>query len=449
MVRRKIVGLLLVMWGVAGCSGRGAVSAPAPEGGVLEIADSGAPIPPVVPVTNSYRQALLRGTRSESGAPGPDYWVNRVSYQIQADLDPASDRISGVARIIYRNSSPDTLPSIVLNLYQNVFSEGVPRNRFAPITGGMTLRSVAAGGRQLDRVATNRLPILGDVPGATPGYAVEGTLGKIQLPRPLLPGDSAVLEIEWEHQIPPPTAFRTAWEEALGWKVYQVAQWYPQVAMYDDLDGWDATPYLGDGEFYLPFGDFEVAITVPMGYLVGASGDLVNPGEVLTPEAQARLSDVARADSVTRVVTDADITAENSTQRAIGGQLTWRFVANGVRDFAFATSAGYVWDAMRAVIPDGAGGERVVVINALYRPEAPNWAEAANFGRHALDRFSRMLIPYRGSQLTISEGPIYGMEYPMLVFIGRPSVVESLYGVISHETAHQWFPMMVVSDEAA
>lgn len=397
----------------------------------------------------AYVRAVQAGTRSTSGAPGPAYWQNSVSYRIDAELDPAESLIRGWERITYRNNSPSTLSSIVLNLSQNVFAEGVPRNRYVPITGGFTIDRVSAQGQTLSRMSPTRIPVAQDLPAAPAGYAVQGTLGRVKLPRPLEPGDSVLLEIDWRHRIPPAGAFRTGWEDALGSRAFHVAQWYPQVATFDDLRGWDATPYLGDGEFYLEYGDFDVSVTVPAGFLVGSTGTLTNPEEVLTEEARQRLSAAIESDSVTRIVTGADLGAENATQPAVGGQLTWRFVAHNVRDFAFAASAGYVWDVTGAALSSGTGGTRIVPVHAFYRPDAANWQQAARYGQHAIERIDRMLIPYIYPQLTIAEGPVGGMEYPMLVFIGKPSAPESLYRVIAHEIAHQWFPMMVGQDEAA
>ena len=394
-----------------------------------------------VPVPASYRAAVERGTRSETGQPGPQYWQQRVSYRIRASLDPQTRVLRGSERVVLHNRSPAPLPDVYLNLYQNVFSEGVPRNRTAPITGGVTLERVAAGGQPLEVRTPQQLRVTGNAV-VTPGYAVQGTLARLLLPRPVAPGDSVVLEIDWRHTVPPTGAFRTAWEDALGGRVFQVAQWYPQVAVFDDIHGWDATPYLGDGEFYLEYGDFDVALTLPAGWLVGATGELQNPQEVLTPEAQRRLASLP-ADSTVPVVSESDLRAGRIT-RTGPSSLTWRFRASDVRDFAWAASDRYVWDARKAEVEG-----RTIPVHAFYRPGAPGWEQAARYGEHATEFFSRLLIPYIYPQITISEGPIYGMEYPQLVFIARPAKAEDLYSVIAHEVGHEWFPMMVGQNEAA
>ncbi|HEX2191028.1 MAG TPA: M1 family metallopeptidase, partial [Longimicrobiaceae bacterium] len=404
-----------------------------------------------VPVTDAYRDAEQRGTRSPAGAPGERYWQQRVSYRIDAELDPRTALLRGRERIVYRNRSPVPLTTVVLNLYQNIFTANVPRNRRTPDTGGVTLERVAAQGQPLAERTTAQVPVVTPREGAPVGYAVDGTLARLVLPRAVAPGDSAVLEIEWRHTVPPEGAFRTAVEDALGGRVLQVAQWYPQVATFDDVYGWDATPYLGDGEFYLEYGDYDVSLTLPAGWLVGATGTLGNPEQVLTPESQARLAAVASgADSAAQVVGRADLEAGRATQGGANGRVTWRFRADDVRDFAFAASDRYVWEAARATVPgEGGGAARPVLIHSLYRPGAPGWEEGDRYGKHSVEFFSRMVVPYAYPQLTVSEGPIYGMEYPMLVFIARPSDPEDLYTVIAHEVAHQWFPMMVGQNEAA
>ena len=392
-----------------------------------------------VPLPRAFERAVANGTRTLDGRPGPRYWQQRVEYRIDAELDPATARLNGVETIVYHNQSPDTLSTIVFHLYQNVFSEGVQRVRRVPITGGLVVERVAIGGAEARPAGA----------AAQPGrstYTVDGTLMRLALPRPLPPGGRTEIEIAWHFTVPPRGAPRTGHDAN---QVFVVAQWYPQVATYDDLNGWHARPYWSNGEFYLEYGDFDVALTLPEGWLVTASGQLENPDEVLDANVLQRLARVNGSDDIVRVVTQDDVAAGAVTVREPGGQLTWRFAARDVRDFAFAASNRYVWDAARAVLPDaGADGRPDTVrVDALYRADAPNWRNAAAYTRHALGFHARNWHAYIYPRIGAAEGPIGGMEYPMLVFIGAPAQPIDLYAVLSHEVAHQWWSMMVGSNE--
>ncbi|MFL5386866.1 MAG: M1 family metallopeptidase [Longimicrobiaceae bacterium] len=402
-----------------------------------------------IPVSEAFRRGVAAGTRTTTGMPGPRYWQQVVSYTIRAELDPRTTLLHGSERIVYRNRSPDVLRAIVLNLYQNIYSESVPRNRRAPNTGGVALERVVVQGSRLAEQPAAAIGVMRQVERPAAGYAVDGTLARLMLPRPLAPGDSAVLEIDWHHKVPPAPTFRTAWEDALGGRAFVVGQWYPQVAAYDDVNGWDATPYLGDGEFYLEYGTFTVGLTLPAGWIVGATGALTNREQVLSPQTLQRLERSATSDSVVHVVTVADLASGAALTRPASGKQTWWFSAAGVRDFAFAASDRYLWDVARTRVLDEAGLGYVLPVHALYRPGAPGWDRAWRYGQHALVFLSRLLTPYRYPQATIAEGPIAGMEYPMMVFIHRPESAEDLQSVIAHELGHEWFPMLVGSDEAS
>ncbi|HEX5727333.1 MAG TPA: M1 family metallopeptidase, partial [Longimicrobiaceae bacterium] len=399
------------------------------------------------PVPTEFQAAVAAGTRTETGQPGPRYWQQRVRYSIEAEVDPRLPRVTGRERVVYHNRSPAALASVKLNLYQNLFSDRFVSNQSPLNTGGLTLTRVVVQGQPLGEVAAAELQANQREGRTVPGYSVSGTLGTVFLPRPIAPGDSAVFEIDWNFRVPPRSAPRTGFEDALGGRVLQVAQWYPQIAVHDDLVGQDVTPYTGNGEFYLEYGDFDVTLTLPSGWVVGATGTLQNSEQVLPAPVRQRLEAALRTDSVVHVVTREDLDGKRAT---LGGdRLTWRFQARDVRDFAFALSDRYLWDATRAVIPAEGGGTRTVPVHSLYRPGAPGWEQGARYGQHSLVHLSRVIIPYLYPQLTVSEGPIYGMEYPMLIFIGRPDDAEGLYEVIAHEVGHEWFPMMVGQDEAA
>jgi hypothetical protein len=437
MHRASLFAFILPLFGA--CSPSVAVVSPAPEATGPIVADVNDR--PTIPVLASFRRAVANGTRTVAGTPGPGYWQQRVSYDIEAELDPATTVLRGRERITYHNRSPEALTQIALNLYQNVFSEGVPRNRYSPVTGGITLTRVAAAGAELAQRAWSTLD-------EAPGYSVQGTIGWVHLPRPVAPGDSVVLEIGWHFRVPPEGTYRTAWQDAHGGRAFVVAQWYPQIATFDDLRGWDATPYLGDGEFYLEYGDFDVALTVPAGWLVGATGELRNGADVLTDAALERLRTPSDT-GTTSIVSAADLEASMATRTAAGGALTWRFHAENVRDFAFATSDRYVWDVRTAAVVGRDGERRTIPVHALYRPGAANWERAAEFGVHSIEYLSSALAPYPYPRASIAEGSVGGMEYPQMMFIGGRRTVESLYGVIAHEAVHFWFPMLVGSDEAA
>src|SRR5690606_1708062 len=229
-----------------GC-GRGApppAPAPTPDTPVQarEAAHAQPAVTPI-PVPEAFAAAVEAGTRTMTGRPGPRYWQQELSYRIDAELDPRTARLQGQETITYRNHSPDTLPVLVFHLYQNLFREGAPRNRSVPITGGMVIERVAVDGRAAVETA-------GAPPSGTPSYRVAETLMHLRLPQPLPPGGSVEIDIAWSFTVPPQGAPRTG---HIDHRVYNVAQWYPQVAVYDDVEGWHRGPYMGNGEFYLEY----------------------------------------------------------------------------------------------------------------------------------------------------------------------------------------------------
>lgn len=401
-----------------------------------------------VPVPPGFARAVQAGTRTESGRPGPGYWQARVRYDIRAELDPRTARLTGSERIVWHNASPYPVRTMVLNLYQNLFSRELIGDRpFA--TDGTTLTRVAAQGTELRERRGEAAWAAILRPEAAPGYAVWRTSARLRLPRDLAPGDSVVLEIDWRQRVPRRGGPRTGWDDTLGARAFQVSQWYPQVAAYDDVHDWDPTPYLGSGELYTPFGDFDVALTVPTGHLVGATGELQNAEQVLPGPVLQRLRQALASDEVTEVVTEADVAAGRATLPGTSGKVTWRFRARDVRDFAFGTSGRYVWRASRVRIPTPDGPPRDVAIHALHRPGAPGWDVVPGDLRYTMEFYSSAIIPYIYPQITAVEGPVPGMEHPQLIFIGRVDDRNAMRYLVIHEAGHEWFPMMVQQDEAA
>lgn len=394
------------------------------------------PVPYPVIAPPSFERAVERGTRTTMGEPGPNYWTNTADYDIQATLSPGSMMLRGQETVRYQNNSPDTLKQILVHLRQNLHKEGAIRNRPQQITGGVQISEVSVGGQSLLEDA------------APAGYAVSGTVMTIRPPEPIPPGGEAELAFAWSFEVPEAGAPRMGQDG----EVFFLGYWYPQIAVYDDVAGWVADPYMGNGEFYMDYGTYDVAITVPEGWLVSATGTLQNPGEVLSDTVQQRLAEAAGTREVVSIVGEDEREAGTSTADPPSGALTWRFHADRVRDFAFGTSDRYVWDATSAVVGDrdGDGRPDSSMIHAYYRPDAATWERSAAFAQFSIEHLSEMLMPYPYPHMSTVEGLIGGgMEYPMLTLIGGARGERSLFGVTYHEISHMWMPMVVGQNEKA
>lgn len=392
------------------------------------------PVPGAPSESPGFREAVARGTRTRTGQPGPHYWQQYARYDLAARLDPDTRELQGEGTVVYLNRSPDTLATVHFQLHQNLFAPGQVRNRVVPVTGGMRLHRVAAGGVDL---------------AEGPGYQVTGTTMAVRLPAPLQPGDSARFALAWSFRVPPDGGPRGGDDG----EVLFLSYWYPQLAVYDDLSGWHLDPYMGNAEFHMGFADYRVAISVPAGWLIGSTGTLRNPEEVLSARTRERLARAAMGGDPVPVVAESERGAGQATTAGTDGRLVWRFAADGVRDFAFGTSPHYVWDATIASAGDR-DGDRVherSLIHTLYRPSRRAWAwdQAAFYARHSIAFLSQLLWPYPWDQATAVDGPTScsGMEYPMITCIGGSRDTLSLYSVTVHELAHMWFPMQVASDE--
>ena len=393
-----------------------------------------------IPLTNSIRRAFAAGTRDSTGRPGRKYWQLWMDYKIDVRLDPSTSTVTGRQKATIHNRSDSTIRSVALRLDQNIMSATSARLT-APSepTNGIQFTRLVLNGVALDVRDTSRVAIPGSSRRAQALATMlrERTAALIQLPTPIPPRGTGTVEAEWSHTIP-----RVApgirgdrggrWADSL----YQIAYWYPRVMVYDDLraGGWDTEPYLGPSEFYNNFGKYDVSIDVPAGWIVGATGVLQNPGDVLTPAARERLSRVLESDSLRSIVSATERGPGRATRA--GNRLVWRFVADTANDFAWGTAKNFVWDATSATIP----GRGRVPIHILYLPgHATQYAPVGPISRHALEFYSRLLTPYAFPQLTLVDGPEGGMEYPMFLMSGA--------GAADHEVAHQWWPMMVGVNE--
>ena len=389
-----------------------------------------------------WKEAVRRGTRSDSGLPGPRHWVQGARYDMQAVIDPARRSLRGAGTLRYRNRSPDTLSTVALTLSQNLFRSGAPHNEAVPYTGGIILDTLCIA--RLAGAPSSRLCAAGAARAVTADLRVEHTVAWLTLPAPLAPGDSLDVRAQWHFTVPDETAPRMGSDG----QVTMIGYWYPQFAVYDDVAGWQADPYLGAGEFYMDQADYDVRITAPPGYLVPATGTLQDAGDVLSPVVRERLARASRSFAAVNVVTDSLRMAGGATLR--GAPLTWHYTATGVRDFAFYASREVLWDAMAALVPRAAvaGEMDTVMIHAFYRPGAKAWRRAADYGRQSVEHFSRTLWPYPWPQMTLVEGIVDGgMEYPMLTVVSVGNEPRELLATLAHEIGHMWFPMQVGSDE--
>ncbi|HUF64372.1 MAG TPA: M1 family metallopeptidase [Gemmatimonadaceae bacterium] len=397
------------------------------------------PVPYPVFESPGFSRAVARRTRTRTGEPGPRHWQQFAKYTLRADLNPGTGLLRGNATIRYYNRSPDSLRTILVRLYPNLNAPDAMRNRTVPVTEPVHLSRVALDGTVL--------PALAATDTAAVGYNVNGTVVTLRPRRAVRSGDSTTLAFTWSYPVQPVPNPRTGEDR----EVFHLAYWYPQVAVYDDVIGWDRDQYLGRAEFYMGYADYDVAITLPAGWLVSATGELTNAHQVLPNPIRERLARAREDDQVVTVVAARERAPGVSTLR--GNRLTWRFSARNVRDFAWNASNRYVWNATHALVADSSNPAAVdtVLIHALYRPGTPSWENAAEYARHSLEFLSQALWPYPYPQMTLVEGIITGgMEYPMITLIGAgatPRTPRSLYSVTAHEIAHMWFPMAVGSNE--
>ena len=369
--------------------------------------------------------------RTGAGRPGRAYWQQRVDYRIEATLDPSRQELRGRERIHYVNRSPDALSYLWLFLEQNICAPGSiatqldqPPLVFLGWTFDFSCKGFA-GGLTLEHVRVG----LRSVP-----TSVFGTTMRVDLPRPLAPGAFLDLDIGWRFTVPDYGAGRMGRDGTL----YELGQWYPRMAVYDDVRGWNHEPYIGGGEFYLEYGRFDVALTVPADYIVGATGVLLNPEQVLTTGQRTRLARASRSAAPVAIITAAEAGRADRTRPVRAGTLTWRFSADSVRDFAFGAAPDFRWDA---------SAYRSTLVHTLYRPSAPEWEEANRMVRDAVEYYSQQWYPYPYPHITSIEGPIEGMEYPMITFDPRAPSREERQWVLAHELGHQWVPMIVGSNE--
>jgi len=395
--------------------------------------------------------------RNASGSPGSEYWQQQVDYVIEARLDTVEHAVYGSERITYHNNSPDRLRYLWVQLDQNVRSiehsrayrmRGALPNEISPQARRFLGLDRFDGGHNITRVQVEDAGVLRDT-----RFLINGTQMRVDLISPVESGSSVVFEIGWNFRVPD----RARGSKELvtdGW-LYQVAQWFPRLAVYDDVNGWQTDQFLGRGEFYLEFGNYDVKLTVPWNHIVDASGVLQNPEEVLTQTQRDRLAQAMTSEEPMFILSAEEV-LNPDTRPVQSGELTWHYVAENVRDFAWVSSKSFVWDAAGFRYEPGG---RLIEAHSFYPREAmPLWDSLSTKAIIQTFRtYGRMAFEYPYPKATNVNGGLGGgMEYPMMAFCGgRPNpdgtypvqLAERFLMVTIHEVGHNWFPMIVGSDE--
>jgi hypothetical protein len=385
--------------------------------------------------------------RAANGEPGPAYWQNRADYQIRASLDDGQNRIKGTVTLTYQNNSPHSLPYLWFQLDQNLFN---PESRgFAklPPTGrsryGDT-KNPFMGGYTISNLKVNRV-VSGKSTPVAAKQVITDTRMQVQLEKPMLPkGDVVQVTMDFEYVVPDYGADRTGVLKTPGGPIYAIAQWYPRICVFDDVEGWNTLPYLGAGEFYLEYGDFDVSITAPASHIVVASGELLNPAEVLTPEQLKRYNAARQSDATVFIRNQSEISDPSS--RPTKPTLTWKYKITNARDFAWASSKSFIWDAARINLPSGKKAMAQSVYPASSAGDAA-WGRSTEYTKASIENYSKRWLEYPYPCAVNVASNIGGMEYPGIVFCGSNAKGESLWGVTDHEFGHTWFPMIVGSNE--
>jgi len=380
--------------------------------------------------------------RAASGEPNIGYWQNRADYKITASLNDVTHEITGSVIISYKNNSPQALPFLWLQLDQNLFNKDSRGQSRMPLDSRSRYgdsKSDFNGGYKIASVQ-----IMGDNT-TDANYIISDTRMQIRLPKPIAAnGDSIKIKIGYAFTLPEEGADRAGILKTINGDIFAVAQWYPRMCVYDDVEGWNTLPYLGAGEFYLEYGDFDVSITVPASHIVVASGVLQNPTEVLTATQIQRLEDAKKSDKVIMIRTEKEVTDPSS--RPAGNTLTWHFKMYNARDVSWASSKSFMWDAARINLPSG----KTALAMSVYPFEAAGrskWSRATEYVKGSIENYSKRWYEFPYPVAVNVATNVNGMEYPGIVFCNSKSEGSSLFGVVDHEFGHTWFPMIVGSNE--
>jgi Peptidase family M1 domain len=382
--------------------------------------------------------------RSAAGIPGESYWQNRADYFIQAELDEENHRISGTVKVLYTNNSPDNLGFIWLQLDQNRYKPD-SRGELTQQSSGDNSRYQGAtdGGYEIKNL---KIKSSGEVI-YEPKYVITDTRMQIRLNEELrAKGGKLEFEMGFTYKIPEFGADRMGRLKTEKGVIYQLAQWFPRLAVYDDIKGWNNEPYLGAGEFYCEYGDYDYKITAPYSHIVVGSGELQNPAEVLTKDQLSRYEKAKTSEKAVEIVSAKEAGDPSKTRPTKSGKTTWHFKMSNTRDVAWASSKAFVWDGAVINLPSG----KKAMAQSVYPAEVAGkeaWGRSTEYTKSCIEHYSKMWFEYPYPAAVNVAGVVGGMEYPGVSFCSAQSRGADLWGVTDHEFGHNWFPMIVGSNE--
>ncbi len=378
--------------------------------------------------------------RTAGGAPAPDYWQNEADYDIDVQISEQQHKLNGTVKIHYTNNSPYKLSFLWIQLEQNLFDPGSRGAKLTPYRGSRFGNLGAEGGYNIQNIEISKAEN-----SHQPEYRIVDTNMKVALQEPLESGDSITVAITYDFKIPENGSDRMGRKKFEDGWIYQFAQWYPRMAVFDDVKGWNVMPYLGAGEFYLEYGDFDLEVTAPADHIVMTSGKLLNPEEVLTPTVRNRLNKAGKSDETVMIVKQDEV-GSRVVRPKTEGTLTWHFRLEKARDIAFASSSAFIWDASKIDLPSG----RKSMAMSLYPRESAGdsaWGRSTEYTKFAIEFYSRKIHEYPYHNAVNVAGIVGGMEYPGVSFCSWRAAGRGLWGVTNHEFGHNWFPMIVGSNE--
>ncbi|MBT0606719.1 M1 family metallopeptidase [Aequorivita echinoideorum] len=385
----------------------------------------------------TYRQGNVY--RTASGKPGPEYWQNAADYDINVSLDDQTNMISGDITIHYTNNSPETLDFVWLFLEQNRFTENSRGTLTTPIEGNRYNGDVE-GGFKLTNISAKTKS------GTSSKYIISDTRMQVFLDKPLAAkGGEVDIKMNFSFKVPVEGMDRMGRLNVAEGTIYAIAQWYPRVAVFDDVVGWNTDPYLGAGEFYCEYGTFNYQVTAPASLTVVGSGVLQNPNDVLTKTQQERFSQASKSDKTVYIIKPDEV-GKPAAHTKNNGTLTWKYKMENTRDVAWAASKAFIWDAAKINLPDN----KTALAQSVYPKESDGamaWSRSTEFTKASIEFYSKTYFPYPYANAINVAASVGGMEYPGVSFCHYQSRDADLWDVTDHEFGHNWFPMIVGSNE--